>query len=139
MAIRGTSSAEDIVTDCLCSPYDVRHLLPSGLLERDNEADDDPQEGGGGAGGGGGGSAPDVPVLVHGGIWAGESAEVPGCLVALVPSCSHTPGASCHGGVMPGLRGTPMQPLRATTHVLHVTYTVPHTRSPIPVKPQLPR
>ncbi len=35
MSIRGTSSAEDIVTDCLCQPYDVRQhpLLPQHLLE----------------------------------------------------------------------------------------------------------
>ncbi|KAG2500077.1 hypothetical protein HYH03_002354 [Edaphochlamys debaryana] len=56
ISIRGTSSAEDIVTDCLIAPYDVRHLLPPGLL---------PPKGAAGG---------EAPVLVHGGIWAAADA-----------------------------------------------------------------
>ncbi|KXZ56550.1 hypothetical protein GPECTOR_1g494 [Gonium pectorale] len=89
IAIRGTSSAEDIVTDCLCAPYDVRHLLPPGVLpERGAPAAGGAESGSGGAGaaaaqaaatgaGGSGGDqspAGDEAVLVHGGIWA--AAEV---------------------------------------------------------------
>ncbi|KAG2500079.1 hypothetical protein HYH03_002356 [Edaphochlamys debaryana] len=65
ISVRGTASLEDVVTDCLLAPYDVRDLLPPGLLPART------------SGGGGGGAAEDEeeePVLVHGGIWGAAEA-----------------------------------------------------------------
>ncbi|KAG2500083.1 hypothetical protein HYH03_002360 [Edaphochlamys debaryana] len=64
ISIRGTASLEDVVTDVLLAPYDVRDLLPPGLLPAKTS--------------GGGGGAPEEeeeePVLVHGGIWGAAEA-----------------------------------------------------------------
>ncbi|KAG2500080.1 hypothetical protein HYH03_002357 [Edaphochlamys debaryana] len=64
ISIRGTASLEDVMTDVLLAPYDVRDLLPPGLLPAKTS-------------GGGGGAAEDEeeePVLVHGGIWGAAEA-----------------------------------------------------------------
>ncbi|KAG2500078.1 hypothetical protein HYH03_002355 [Edaphochlamys debaryana] len=57
ISIRGTASLEDIITDVLLAPYDVRELLPPGLLPA-RAAKDEEEE----------------PVLVHGGFWGASEA-----------------------------------------------------------------
>ncbi|KAG2488028.1 hypothetical protein HYH03_013334 [Edaphochlamys debaryana] len=84
ISVRGTASVEDIVTDCLLEPYDVRHLLPPGLLDAAA-----PGEGAGGN---------EAPVLVHGGIWGATEAvltdlERLGLLELLFPAPAPSPPA----------------------------------------------